>query len=337
MRVRNFALAVALLGGVVSGLDAAPPAVPTPNRGVTSRHGPTVPPQVDALPPPVLTVTQTSPIYDYQKISLPMRIDNYPFRELDLNALPHELGDFIKIRGITYAAPNPRRDQHGGISFSVIGYFIGTGSRVLLRLSSRETGQEGYVTLSAEVRKSPQSTYTVTNTWSLRSKFNPQLLGSGLGSFCDGQPPIGTALGIVEYDGKLSFLGRSGPVGTACVFGLKELVAHDGVVSAGWKVIRSGPGEQCKASANLAFNATRGTVTVDESGRYSGDPLLYSDSREVSDSGVVYATGNTDPVTVLKPTIIQYSCPITLGSDVRTIRFVLEQVTLQAPPGRRFP
>jgi hypothetical protein len=92
-----------------------------------------------------------------------------------------------------------------------------------------------------------------------------------------------------------------------------------------------------KASANLAFNATRGAVTVDESGRYSGDPLLRSDAREVSDSGVVYATGNTDPVTVLKPTIIQYSCPITLGTDVRTIRFVLEQVTLQAPPGRRFP
>jgi hypothetical protein len=244
MRAWELALVIAILGGVVSGFDAAPAAAPTPNRGVTSRHVPTVPPQVKALPPPVLTVTENSPIYDYQKIALPMRIDNYPFEELDLNALPHQLGDFIKIPGITYAAPNPQRDKNGSISFSVIGYFIGTGPRVVLRLTSRETGQEGSVTVSASVRKSPPATYTVTNTWSLRSRLNPQLIGSGLGSFCDGQPPIGSALGIVEYDGKLSFLGRSGPVGTACVFGLKELVARDGVISAGWKVIRSGPGEQ---------------------------------------------------------------------------------------------
>ena len=87
----------------------------------------------------------------------------------------------------------------------------------------------------------------------------------------------------------------------------------------------------------LTFNGARGAVSVGEDGAFFGDPVLLSDSREVSDGGLVFATNNTDPVSVLRPTIVAYSCPITLGSDVRTIRFVLDSVTMLAPPGRTFP
>lgn len=287
-------------------------------------------------PPPVLTVLNTSPIYEYRKIALPMKIEHYPFEELDPNALPRQMGDFIRIPGITYAAPHPQRQKDGSVTFSVIGYFIGTGSRVVIRMTSPSKSDPTVLNVSATITKAARVTTTVTNTWSLKDRLAPRLVGSGLGAFCDGQPPIGSALGIVEYNGKLSFFGRSGPVGTACVFGLKELVVKDGVIGASWKVIKSGPGDQCRASAGLAYNMTRATVTVDENG-FVGDAVLFSDAREVSDSGVVFATDNTDPVTVLKPTIIQYSCPITLGTDVRTIRFVLDSVTFVGPPGQRFP
>ena len=304
--------------------------------GAQAQPKPPTRPMPLPLGAPVLTITNTSPIYEYRKILLPMKIDHYPFEELNLDTLPRQMGDFIRIPGINYAPPHPQRGKDGSIAFSVFGYFISTGSRVVIRMSSPRKSDPTVLNVSATITKAARATTTVTNTWSLKGKLAPRLLGSGLGAFCDGQPPIGSALGIVEDNGKLTFFGRSGPVGTACVFGLKELLVKDGIIGAKWKVIKSGPGEQCKTSAGLAYNMTRATVTVDENG-FVGDPVLFSDALEVSDSGVVYATGNTDPVTVLKPTIIQYSCPITLGTDVRTIRFVLDSVTVVAPPGQKFP
>jgi hypothetical protein len=90
-------------------------------------------------------------------------------------------------------------------------------------LNSPRKGDSTRVDVSATVPRAARATVTVTNTWSLKDRFAPQLMGSGAGSFCDGKPPIGSALGILEDNGKLSFFGRSGPLGTACVFALKEM------------------------------------------------------------------------------------------------------------------
>lgn len=337
MKLRTRAPLVALLCGSVSGLHAQAPLFPTPFRGPTPTTLPTLPPRPRVIPPPALTVTATFPIYEYNKMSLPMRIDNYPFEELDLNALPHDLGDFRKIPGITYGSSNPRRDDNGSITFSVMGYFASTGSRIVLHLSSPSKSDTRSYTVSAAVTKSPRTTYTVNDTWAFRDKLHPQLLGSGLGNLCNDTTQVHLGLGLHNYNGKLSFLGRSGPAGTACVWGLTEMLVHNAVISATWRVIRSGPGEQCKAETDLPYSMTRGTVTVDENGSFVGSAVLYSDAREVSADGVVFATDNTSPVTVLKPTRIEYSCPITLGTDVREIRFVLDRVTLVGPPGIRFP
>lgn len=351
MRAHLVAPAVLLLC-VAASVGQAQPKGPTPIKpgqeppvhvqqpppGFGTKPVPTLPapPPQPALPP-ILTVTNTSPVFEYQKMVLSMRIDHFPFDDIDLNRLPLRLGAFARIPGIRYASPNPQRDKNGNITFSVIGYFInGSNGVVRVTLSSSRKGDSTRVDVSTTVSRATRATVTVTNTWSLKDRLAPTLLASGVGSFCNGQPLIGSALGILEDNGKLSFFGRSGPVGTACVFGLKEMLVANGIIGASWTVVKAGPGEQCRTDANIPLSGLRGTVNVNENG-FVGEPVLFSDSLEVSDGGIVYARDNTFPVTVLKPAEIRYSCPVTLGTDVRTIRFVLDKVTMLGPPGQRFP
>jgi hypothetical protein len=356
MRARHLAPAALLLCVAASVGHAQPQKGPTPIKpgqeppvqlqpppgGFGTKPTPTLPATppphlVQPGPPPVLTVTNTPPIYEYQKILLNMRIDHFPFDNLDLNRLPNVMHAFVRIPGITYGGPNPQRDKNGSIAFSVIGYFMsGANGEVRILLTSPQKGDSRTVNVSTTVPRAARATVTVTNTWSLKDRLAPQLLASGVGSFCNGQPPIGSALGILEHNGKLSFFGRSGPIGTACVFGLKEMPVANGIIGASWKVVKEGPGEQCRPYADFLYNGMRGAVSVDENG-FIGNPVLFSDSLQVSDSGVLYATDNTFPVTVLKPTEIRYTCPVTLGTDVRTIRIILDKVTMLGPPGQRFP
>ena len=313
---------------------------PPPNMG--TRPVPTLPATppphlVQPGPPPVLIVTTTGPIYDYQKIALTMRIDNFPFDELDLNQLQFDLGSsFRKIPGITYAQ-KAQRDKNGSVTFGVIGYFRNSSNgSVRVIVNSPFKGDTRRVDVSTTVARTTRTTVIVTNTWTLKDRLAPQLLASGVGSFCNGQPPIGSALGIVEHDGKLSFFGRSGPAGTACSFGMKEILVANGVISATWKVVREGPGEQCRTNNDLHLSGLRGSVRVNENG-YLGDPVMFSDALEVSENGILYARDNTFPVTVLRLTEVAYSCPVTLGTDIRTVRFILDSVQVLGPPGLRFP
>jgi hypothetical protein len=89
-------------------------------------------------PPPVLTVMVTGPVYDYQKIDLNMRIDNFPFDELDINQLPFQLGSYRRIPGITYGQ-KPQRDKNGSVTFGVIGYFINWSERDRANSARRTT------------------------------------------------------------------------------------------------------------------------------------------------------------------------------------------------------
>jgi hypothetical protein len=354
MRVRHLAAAALLLCVAASVGHAQPQKGPTPIKpgqeppvqlqpppNMGTRPVPTLPATppphlVQPGPPPVLTVTVTGPVYDYQKIDLNMRIDNFPFDELDINQLPFQLGSYRRIPGITYGQ-KPQRDKNGSVTFGVIGYFInGSNGVVQVTANSPHKGDSRRVDVSTTVARATRTTVTVTNTWTLKDRLAPLLLASGVGSFCNGQPPIGSALGIVEHNGKLSFFGRSGPVGTACVFATKEMLVANGVISATWKVVREGPGEQCQTNNDLPLSGVRGSVTVNENG-YLGDPVMFSDALEVSENGIVYARGNTFPVTVLRIPEIRYSCPVTLGTDVRTVRFILDSVSVLGPPGLRFP
>ncbi len=319
---------------------AALASLPTAAQVPTPLQGPT-PPRLPALPAPgpSLTILTSSPIYPYQRILLTMRIEHYPFEDLDQNRLPLQMGDFKRMPSINYGPPPPRRDKDGSVTFSVIGYFPTASGNVRIRAAGLSTLKSANATLdlSARATLADRKTYTVTNTWSLKSRLAPKLVHFGVGSFCDGTPPIGSPLGVVEHGGKLSFLGRSGPVGTSCIFVLKEWLEADGIIGAKWKVERSGPGEQCKADAGSAFNTTRATAVVGLDGTAPGGLTFLSDDAEVSLDGVVFARLNDHPVSVLKPATIPYSCPITLGTDVRTIRFTLDEVTFLAPPGRTFP
>ena len=322
------------------GEEFSPPG-PPPQPSAPVRPTPTLPATppphvIQPGPPPVLTVTSPPPIYEYQKIALGMRIDNFPFDDMDLNRLDLFLGSFRRIPGLTYAQ-KPVRDKNGSIAFQVIGYFSNISNGVVrITVNAPQKGDSRRVDVSTTVARAARETVTVTNTWSLKDRFAPKLLASGVGSFCDGKPPIGSALGIVEHDGKLSFLGRSGPVGTACVFAMKEMLVANGVIGASWKVVKEGPGEQCRTNNDLPLSGVRGGVQVNENG-YLGDPVMFSDALEVSENGIVYARDNTFPVTVLRITEIRYSCPVTLGTDVRTVRFILDKVTVLGPPGQRFP
>ena len=356
MRVRHLAPAALLLCVAASVGHAQPQKGPTPIKpgqeppvqvqpppgGFGTKPIPTLPATppphlVQPGPPPVLTVTTTGPIYDYQKVLLNMRIDNFPFEELDLNQLQFEIGSsFRKIPGVTYAQ-KAQRDKNGSVTFGVIGYFRNSSNgSVRVMVNSPQKGDSRRVDVSTTVARATRTTVTVTNTWTLKDRFAPQLMASGAGSFCNGQPPIGSALGIVEHNGKLSFFGRSGPLGTACVFATKEMLVANGVISATWKVVREGPGEQCRTNNDLPLSGVRGSVTVNENG-YLGDPVMFSDALEVSENGIVYARDNTFPVTVLRISEIRYSCPVTLGTDIRTVRFILDSVSVLGPPGLRFP
>ena len=308
-------------------------------QGLTPPKGPTPIKLPTPAPAPSLTILEPATIYPYSKVALKMRIDHYPFEDLDRNRLPLHMGDFKRISSITYAAPQPRREKDGSVTFDAIGYFPTTSSTVRIlatRLGTSKTAVDS-IDVSARATLADRKTYSVKNTWSLKDRFQPKLIHFGVGSFCDGKPPIGSALGVVENGGKLSFLGRSGPVGTSCAFALKEWFERNGIVGAKWKVERSGPGAQCNANAGLAFNTTHGMAVIGADGAASGGLTLLSDAREVSSDGLVFAHDNTDPVSVLKPALVQYSCPITLGTDVRTIRFTLDEVTFLAAPGRTFP
>lgn len=317
----------------------APGQVPTPLKGPTPLSIPTPAPTPTRAPAPTLTILEPATIYPYQKISLKMRIDHYPFEDLDRNRLPLYMGDFKRIQSITYAAPQPLREKDGSVTFSAIGYFPGTSSNVRIlaaRLGTSKTAEDT-INVSARATLAERRTYSVTNTWNLKDRLAPSLLHFGVGSFCDGKPPVGSALGVVESGGKLTFLGRSGPVGTSCAFTMKEWFERNGIVGAKWRVEKSGPGQQCNANAGMAFNTTRGMAVVGEDGTASSGFTFLSDDKDVVFDGVTFAHDNTDPVSVLKPTMVQYSCPITLGTDVRTIRFILDEVTFLAPPGRTFP
>lgn len=330
MRITNLLILACVLA-------VAPPVagqVPTPLKGPTPPRLPPPPP-----PAPSLTILTASPIYPYQKIDLRIKIKHYPFDDLDRNRLPLTMGDFKRISSILYASPQPQREKDGSITFAAIGYFPTTSGNVRIHaagLSTRKSA-DAVIDVSARATLAERKTYSVTNTWSLKDRFAPKLLHFGVGSFCDGKPPIGSALGIVESGGKLTFLGRSGPVGTSCAFTMKEWFERNGIVGAKWRVEKSGPGEQCGASAGLAFNTTRGMAVVGSDGTAPNGFTFLSDDKDVVFDGVTFAHDNTDPVSVLKPTMVQYSCPITLGTDVRTIRFILDEVTLLAPPGRTFP
>jgi hypothetical protein len=301
-------------------------------------------PDLPKLPPlpaaaPTLKVLNAGPIYGYSKMALDLRIDHYPFQDIDLNKL-HQLGAFFLMPANTYAPPNPTRQADGSIRFSVVGYFQPDGGRatVQVRSANPSTRPDGsYLNVSTTVDLSPLTRYEVTNTWSLRDRLRARLVGSSPGSFCNGKPPVGTSLGIVEQNGKLTFLGRSGPLGTGCAFEVQELLVANGFVGATWRVERSGPGQQCNADlglgiANFAFHAA--VVGLDGSVQNS---VFFSAEPQVIDGGLVYATGNADPVSVLRPTLVQYTCPVTLGDDVRTIRFILDSVGMRARPGRIFP
>jgi hypothetical protein len=339
MTTRSIALVLACAVCVLGHAWILNAQLPTPPKGPTPiKLNPPV--AATPAPPPILTILEPATLYPYQKVSLRMRIDHYPFEDLDRNRLPLHMGDFKRISSITYAAPQPQREKDGSVTFSAIGYFPGTSSNVRIRAAGLSTKKSdtAEVDVSARATLSDRKTYTVTNTWSLKDRFAPTLVHFGTGSFCDGKPPIGSALGVVEHGGKLSFLGRSGPLGTSCIFVLKEFFERNGIVGATWKVEKAGPGEPCKANAGSAFNTTRGMAVIGEDGTASGGLTLLSDERDVATSdGVVFAHDNTDPVSVLKPAMVQYSCPITLGTDVRTIRFILDDVSLLAPPGRSFP
>ncbi len=244
MRITNLLL-------LACALAVAPPVaaqVPTPLKGPTPPRLPPPPP-----PAPSLTILTASPIYPYQKIDLRMKIEHYPFEDLDRNRLPLTMGDFKRISSILYSAPQPQREKDGSITFAAIGYFPTTSGNVRIHAAGLSTlkSADAVIDVSARAALAERKTYSVTNTWSLKDRLAPKLLHFGVGSFCDGKPPIGSALGVVEHGGKLTFLGRSGPVGTSCVFTMKEWFERNGIVGAKWKVEKSGPGEQCNANAGL--------------------------------------------------------------------------------------
>lgn len=287
--------------------------------------------------PPALVLLNTGTIYEYTKVRLDMRIDHYPYQDMDLNRLPRQLGDFKQMPAVNYAPPNPQRAADGSIRFSVIGFFF-QGSSVDIRTVNPSTNPDGTILhVSARQSLGQRATYTITNTWSLRDRLNPRLSGSGPGSFCNGNPGIGPAVGVVEENGKLTFLGRSGPFGTACSFFLTELVEAGAIVSASWRVVRNGPGEQCNAHPAGMATLARGMAIVGDDGQVSNMTFNSAESEVADASGVVYLRNNSEPVSVLRPTLVQYGCPITLGTDVRSIRFILDSVTVIAAPGRRFP
>src|SRR5215470_4044178 len=168
MRVRRLAPAALLLCVAAAVGHAQPQKGPTPIKpggefsppgqpsqpSAPVRPTPTLPatPPLHVIPPgppPVLTVTSPPPIYEYQKIALSMRIDHFPFDDLDLNRLPSVMHAFVRIPGITYGGPNPQRDKNGSIAFSVIGYFMsGFDGEVRIVLTSPRKGDSTTVNVS---------------------------------------------------------------------------------------------------------------------------------------------------------------------------------------------
>ena len=306
-------------------------------QGLTPPKGPTPIKLPTPAPAPSLTILEPATIYPYSKVALKMRIDHYPFEDLDRNRLPLSMGDFKRISSITYAPPaapgegwqrHVRRDRV-------------LPDHLLHRPHPRDTSRndEDWSGLDSTSRRADapdRKTYSVSNPWSLRSRFAPKLVHFGIGVSATVCPPSAPPLASsstaesCRSSGAAVRRGRPAPSRSR----------------SGSSATGSWAGSGGSSGRARARNATR--TPAPPSTRRAAWPSSVKTARrrrphasvgraEVSSDGLVFAHDNTDPVSVLKPALVQYSCPITLGTDVRTIRFTLDEVTFLAAPGRTFP
>jgi len=309
-------------------------------------------------PSPSLESASAGPsVFPFVLKSLKVKVREFPGARLDPDAA--DVGGtcgFVKRSNLSYATVTRAADL--SLEFSLSGWFEKPGScRLdLVMIPISESGsQQAAVRLSAPFTVATPTTYSFSGTASLKSRLQPKLMHFGVGSFCDGKPPVGDPVGIVDSGGDFSIVSRGGPLDVSCTFQTKEWILPEGVrlVGIDWSETRVGnrcgqEGQFTHTFPSVQFSFARGSVFVrGDINQRPSDFVVFSDTELIVD-GVSFGKV-TGPRTVIKPMVVATQCvslatPLqTAGGtslptiDPQSYRVTLTSLVLQGPPGLTLP
>jgi len=314
--------------------------------------------RIDALTPKIAEVSAGATVYPFVKKLLQIKVAEFPAARIDVDRVTFGGScRFVKSSNISYGAKDRAADL--SVNFSISGWFETSGNcslDVVLTPLAANGAPLPSVRLNAPFTVNPPVKYTFSDTAALKSRLQPALTKFGVGSFCNGKPPIGDPLGIVDSDGDFSIVTRGGPLDVSCTFRTKEWILPEGVRLSSIDWVTSRAGNRCGDAGTFSgtfpsqdFPLNRGAVVVrPQAEQPSTDFFAFSDSELVVD-GVSFASNLHGPTTMIKPFVIGTQCvPNTtfLGTadgtspptlDPQSYRVILKSLVLEGPPNLTLP
>jgi hypothetical protein len=281
-------------------------------------------------------------------------VQSFPGAQLDPDDVTFGPGcRFVPQSGISYGPA--QRQPDFSITIAITGWFAGAGD-CQLQLTVKPLTSAGAalppLQLSTPFSIRAPVAYAITGTAVLRPRLQVALTQFGVGSFCDGKPPVGDPVGDLTLENDFTILTRGGPLDVSCTFRTKEWILPEGVRLKEIRWRENFQGQRCGPAGRfsgtfpaLEFSLTRGAKVVRadlEEG--PGAYTVFSD-RELAKDGVIYASNLRGPREMVLPLVLATQCvssatilqtvngPLAPTLDPQAYRIILDSVTFEGPPG----